>query len=86
MKVTAAGADALRRPAPGLVVLIYHRVGGGTGTEVDLPLGLFADQIAWLSATLPVVSLDAGLAWVADPDADVDRVIAAVREVVAADR
>ena len=63
-------ADAVRRPDRGLVVLIYHRVGGRTATAVDLPLGLFADQIAWLGQTLPVVSLDAGLAWVADPVAD----------------
>ena len=50
-------------PGRGLVVLIYHRVGRRTHTEVDLPLALFDDQIAWLAATLPVVSLDDGLAW-----------------------
>jgi len=70
MKVTAAAADTVRRPVPGLVVLIYHRVGGHTATEVDLPLGLFSDQIAWLTETLPVVSLTAGLDWLADPTAD----------------
>jgi peptidoglycan/xylan/chitin deacetylase (PgdA/CDA1 family) len=63
VKATAAAAD-LARPAPrGLVVLIYHRVGARTPMSVDLPTGCFADQIAWLAATLPVVSLDDGLAW-----------------------
>lgn len=65
VKTSAAAADVLRRPPRGLVVLIYHRVGRRTYTEVDLPLALFDDQIAWLAATLPVVSLDEGLAWVA---------------------
>ena len=69
MKFTAGAADLVRRPGAGLVVLIYHRVGGRTPTEVDLPLELFSDQIAWLSETLPVVSLDAGLAWLAEPPA-----------------
>lgn len=64
VKTSAAVADVLRPRARGLVVLIYHRVGRRTHTEVDLPLALFDDQIAWLAATLPVVSLDAGLAWV----------------------
>ena len=72
LKSSAAAADVLRRPARGLVVLIYHRVGRRTPTEVDLPLALFVDQIAWLAATLPVVSLDDGLAWVAGGDAGAD--------------
>lgn len=66
VKGSAAAADLVRRPPAGLVVLIYHRVGRRSSTEVDLPRELFADQIAWLAATLPVVPLDAGLAWLAD--------------------
>ncbi len=65
VKASAAAADLVRRPPAGLVVLIYHRVGRRTSTEVDLPLALFEDQIAWLAATLPVVSLEDGLAWAA---------------------
>jgi len=65
LKTSAAAVDLVRRPAAGLVVLIYHRVGRRTRTAVDLPRPLFEDQIAWLAATLPVVSLDAGLAWLA---------------------
>lgn len=68
VKVSAAAADVLRGPRRGLVVLIYHRVGRRSSMEVDLPLGMFADQIAWLRATLPIVSLDEGLRWVAEAD------------------
>lgn len=63
VKGSAAFADSLRPRPRGLVVLIYHRVGGTTPMGVDLPLSVFEDQIAWLAATLPVVSLDDGLAW-----------------------
>jgi peptidoglycan/xylan/chitin deacetylase (PgdA/CDA1 family) len=63
MKGTAAIADSFRPPPRGLVVLIYHRVGARTGIEVDLPIAVFEDQIAWLAATVPVVSLDEGLSW-----------------------
>ena len=68
MKATSAAADVMRRPPSGLVVLIYHRVGRKTHTEVDLPLALFDDQIAWLAATLPVVSLGDGLDWLGSPE------------------
>jgi len=68
VKVSAAAADVLRGPRRGLVVLIYHRVGRRSDMEVDLPIGMFADQIAWLRATIPIVSLDEGLAWVAAAD------------------
>ena len=50
VKATAAAVDTVHRPPPGLVVLIYHRVGRRTAVEVDLPLELFADQIAELRA------------------------------------
>lgn len=69
VKGTAAWADFLRPRPRGLVVLIYHRVGGRTPIEVDLPIAVFEDQIAWLAATIPVVSLDDGLAWLSDKSA-----------------
>src|SRR4051812_38640036 len=65
VKALAAGADALRRAPRGLVVLIYHRVGARTAVEVDLPVELFENQIAWLAASVPAVTLDAGLEWLA---------------------
>jgi peptidoglycan/xylan/chitin deacetylase (PgdA/CDA1 family) len=61
MKLTAASADLMLRPPHGLVVLIYHRVGGRTGVEVDLPRSLFADQVAFLAAECEVVTLAEGL-------------------------
>ena len=58
MKTLAAAGDRVRPPVPGVVVLIYHRVGGGSGTEVDLPAQAFDEQMAWLAASGRVVSLD----------------------------
>ena len=62
VKAVAAGADVLRRPSPGVVVLIYHRVGGGSGTAVDLAPELFDEQMAVLAGTGSVVTLEAALA------------------------
>jgi peptidoglycan/xylan/chitin deacetylase (PgdA/CDA1 family) len=50
-----------RERRPGLVILIYHRVGGGTSSEIDLPSGLFERQMAYLADRMRVVSLDAVL-------------------------
>ena len=58
IKLTAAATDVLRRPQ-GLVVLIYHRVGGRTPVSVDLPRPLFAEQAAALAAEWNPVTLDA---------------------------
>lgn len=58
MKWTAAAADTVRRPH-GLVVLIYHRVGGHTPVSVDLPRPLFADQLAALAGGWAPLTLDA---------------------------
>jgi peptidoglycan/xylan/chitin deacetylase (PgdA/CDA1 family) len=46
VKVTAAGVDILRRPRDGIVVLVYHRIGGTTTSNVDLPVELFDQQMA----------------------------------------
>ena len=42
---------------PGTVVLIYHRVGAGSGLEIDLDPALFDRQLAALAATGDVVAL-----------------------------
>jgi peptidoglycan/xylan/chitin deacetylase (PgdA/CDA1 family) len=65
LKALAAGADVLRRPPAGLVVLIYHRVGRRASIETDLPLSLFDDQIAFLAEQADVVALDDGLRTIA---------------------
>jgi Polysaccharide deacetylase len=61
LKALGAFADVVQPPAPGLVVLIYHRVGGRSSIETDLPVGLFEEQIAFLCEHAQIVSLDDGL-------------------------
>jgi peptidoglycan/xylan/chitin deacetylase (PgdA/CDA1 family) len=61
IKVIAASVDRLRPPPRGIVVLIYHRVGATTGVEVDLPVSLFDEQLAYLRERGPVVALDEAL-------------------------
>jgi len=67
VKAAAAAADTVRRPSRGAVVLIYHRVGAGSGLELDLPVDLFAAQAEALAASGRVVSLGDALAWLAGP-------------------
>jgi peptidoglycan/xylan/chitin deacetylase (PgdA/CDA1 family) len=67
LKTSAETADRLRRPGPGIVVLIYHCVGGGSQLEIDLPVARFEEQMAWLAATGRVTTLDAALAALAGP-------------------
>jgi peptidoglycan/xylan/chitin deacetylase (PgdA/CDA1 family) len=59
LKRTASMLDAVHPPAPGVVVLIYHRVDGGSGTEVDLDLDVFAAQMDELADR--AVTLDRAL-------------------------
>jgi peptidoglycan/xylan/chitin deacetylase (PgdA/CDA1 family) len=61
VKSAAVAADRVRPPAEGLVVLIYHRVGAGTGSEVDLPADRFEEQVAWLVERERVVGLGEAL-------------------------
>ncbi len=65
LKAAAAGADRVRPPVPGVVVLVYHRVGGGTGLELDLPVARFREQISVLAESGLVVSLGDALDGVA---------------------
>ncbi|MEY2478437.1 MAG: hypothetical protein QOG87_3752 [Actinomycetota bacterium] len=59
VKRAAVVADRLTPSRPGIVVLLYHRVGARTGIEVDLPRSLFAEQMAAISGR--AVPLDAAL-------------------------
>jgi peptidoglycan/xylan/chitin deacetylase (PgdA/CDA1 family) len=65
VKLAAFGADWLRPPPEGLVVLIYHRVGGRRASEIDLPTPAFNEQMAMLSASGRAATLDDGLRWAA---------------------
>lgn len=61
LKSVAVAADRVRSPARGVVVLIYHRVGGDSGLELDLPRSVFADQLARLASSGRVMTLDDAL-------------------------
>jgi peptidoglycan/xylan/chitin deacetylase (PgdA/CDA1 family) len=70
VKEAAVAADAVRRPPRGVVVLIYHRVGGATNLELDLPVGLFTAQMEALAASGRVVTLGDALARLSRPIRD----------------
>ena len=68
VKGAAAAADLVRPHRRGVVVLLYHRVGRRTGSEIDLPTELFEAQLDALAATGRVVPLDACLDALASPE------------------
>lgn len=68
VKGAAAAVDVVRPPRRGIVVLLYHRVGRRTRSEVDLPTDLFEMQLEALAATGRVVPLDACLDALAGTD------------------
>jgi peptidoglycan/xylan/chitin deacetylase (PgdA/CDA1 family) len=49
---------ARRERRPGLIILVYHRVGGGTAAQIDLPVELFARQMTLLRERYTLVTLD----------------------------
>ena len=61
VKWSAVGVDRIRRPPGGVVVLIYHRVGGRTSLDVDLPVAEFAAQMEALATNHLVVTLERAL-------------------------
>jgi len=70
VRTAARAADRLRPPPQGMVVLLYHQVGGPRPTAVNLPVGLFTEQMEVLAASGRVRDLDAGLGWLlGDADA-----------------
>ncbi len=58
VKATAAAADLVRRPSPGVVVLIYHRVGQRTTSNVDLAREVFDAQVGELADAGRIISID----------------------------
>jgi peptidoglycan/xylan/chitin deacetylase (PgdA/CDA1 family) len=76
VKTAAVLVDRLVPPQPGVVVLIYHRVGGHTDIEVDLPEGLFDEQMAWLASRGIATSIEDALDAVGRPgEPERDRVV-----------
>ena len=65
VKVASAAADRWRAPTAGVVVLLYHRVGGGSALEIDLDVARFDEQIAAVAATGRSVSLGDALSQLA---------------------
>jgi peptidoglycan/xylan/chitin deacetylase (PgdA/CDA1 family) len=61
--------DRVRAPAPGIVVLLYHRVGRRSSSEVDLDATIFAEQMAYLADSTDVVRLGAALETLANAPA-----------------
>jgi len=67
VKTASAAADRLRHVVPGVVVLLYHRVGGGSGLEIDLDAAVFEEQIATIAASSRAVRLGDALRRLATP-------------------
>jgi peptidoglycan/xylan/chitin deacetylase (PgdA/CDA1 family) len=53
--------DRLVPTAPGLALLIYHRVGGGSDSRIDIDVSEFDAQLDELAASCRIVSLDDGI-------------------------
>lgn len=76
-KAAAAATDRVRSIPPGLVVLIYHRVGRQSSAELDLSAAAFSEQMAYLRAKTTVTTLTEGLRALAE-DASPNRRLVAV--------
>ena len=66
VKLAAGAVDVVRRPAAGLVVLIYHRVGARSPVRVDLPTATFDEQMSVLAAQGSVLAMDDAVERLAD--------------------
>lgn len=73
VKGAAALVDTTRRPRSGITILIYHRVGAGTGGEMDLAPAAFDAQLQWLRDTQRMLTLDAALAELTAPAGSAER-------------
>ena len=67
VKRVALWADRIVPPPSGITVLIYHRVGGGTDSAVDLEPDVFDRHMAHLVEHHRILSLDAALIELAGP-------------------
>ena len=69
VKALSLVTDAALARTDGITILIYHRVGSGSGSEVDLDLDGFRAQLDHLAAHADVLSLDDAVATLARPAA-----------------
>jgi len=58
IEVAGRAVDRVAPPTPGITVLIYHRVGGGSDSAVDMAPADFEAQLEHLVAHHRVISLD----------------------------
>ena len=72
VKAASAAADRWRPAASGVVVLLYHRVGGGSALEIDLDAARFDEQIAMVAASGRALALGDALERLAAPKADAE--------------
>jgi peptidoglycan/xylan/chitin deacetylase (PgdA/CDA1 family) len=71
VKVASAAVDRLRPGVEGVVILLYHRVGGGSSLEIDLDASRFDEQIAAVAAR-GAVSLGTALEQLSAPASPAD--------------
>jgi peptidoglycan/xylan/chitin deacetylase (PgdA/CDA1 family) len=62
VKQVLVQGDRVMKPAEGVTVLIYHRVGGGSDSEVDLDADAFRAQLEHLRDHHTVIDLDTAAA------------------------
>lgn len=58
VKQASVFVDRIASPPAGVTMLIYHRVGAGTGTETDIDAAVFDRQLAHLAEHHRVITLD----------------------------
>ncbi len=67
-KATAALIDRVHPPVDGITILIYHRVGAGTGGQMDLASSEFDQQIEWLRSNRRILTLDRAVSELTGPE------------------
>lgn len=75
LKQVLAQGDRVMKPTAGVTILIYHRVGGGSDSEVDLDVDAFRRQLEHLREHHHVVPLDDVAGLLAAPGAPGRRVV-----------
>jgi peptidoglycan/xylan/chitin deacetylase (PgdA/CDA1 family) len=69
VKRVSVASDSVLRPPAGVTVLIYHRVGGGSDSAVDMDPSEFDRQLEHLAGHHQVIDLHSAVAGLADPSA-----------------
>ncbi len=55
-----------------LVILIYHRIGSGTNSPIDIPISAFEEQLNYLADCFQIVSLDQAISLIHSNQVDRD--------------